>query len=621
MGPNRPRIRDAVVAFGRIPTKQRTAPFRGVFIAGESENTHIQGIVRIDAGYLLTHSDFERDWGRLVRIRQGEAFVETDLTVQRPAERGYYHPGGVQLVGDCLVVPIEHRHLKSSKIVLYDVSGGGVRNLFELERPDGTSAAGGSTFSVGGVEYVVLCAYGGSTDGVGVVDFYRSPSARFPELRHWFRATVDERHHQAFQLFASGADGERLFAIGLNKSFIGSDEAVLYEVQNVASPNPALIPVLKRRFRWYPNDGLRYGASIEVSETGDDFVLVSTGHRFYEQGGRSTAYVSTRQRGVTDQGATRADAEHRHLIVFGDSVLWGQGLQERNKCASLVAERLAIDRVVVSARSGAVIGAGGDLRYRDIEARDSARSSCGSDVPQRAPTILDQVATSTVDARDAAVVLVDGGINDVGLIRILNPFTTDDELKAEVDRHCFEDMRLLLQHVLHRFDSSDTQVVLTGYFPIFSRDSEKSMVSRFVEAMGASPHARSMTRSQRLAVADRVIHLAQLFWRESSNRLKDAVDSLRTDRLMFAGVPFRDENAMFASDAWLFGLGWTGRRLVPEDEVPAERLKQCRACYSGETFSRLKVARCSIASAGHPNLIGARQYASAVLNLLEPYRP
>jgi hypothetical protein len=63
----------------------------------------------------------------------------------------------------------------------------------------------------------------------------------------------------------------------------------------------------------------------------------------------------------------------------------------------------------------------------------------------------------------------------------------------------------------------------------------------------------------------------------------------------------------------LFNVHFDGTRLVPEDDVTAQHHQQCALCHLREPF---KVPAGDIASAGHPNLPGARQFADAILSVL-----
>ena len=292
-----------------------------------------------------------------------------------------------------------------------------------------------------------------------------------------------------------------------------------------------------------------------------------------------------------------------YLVVLGDSVTWGQGLRDRNKFSDQVAKHLSLDPRM-HAHSGATIGRG-----------DNQTGHCGPEAPHHYPTILQQLEVADEEPDRVKLVLVDGGINDISVQKLLSPLTTDKELRNLTRRYCLDDMFYLLQRVLDRFSGRDTKVVLTSYFPIFSNESDFRMVIRYLAELGLAPAPGIAGDDGQRAFALRSVELALLFWKESATRLAEAVQQTGSTRVRFANVPYTEANAMFTPNRWLFDVHFdtsTGR-LVPEDEVIQERHQQCRLCHLGNPGA---VSVCDIASAGHPNVAGAAQFARAVINVL-----
>src|SRR5512144_2274746 len=95
------------------------------------------------------------------------------------------------------------------------------------------------------------------------------------------------------------------------------------------------------------------------------------------------------------------------LTVFGDSVNWGQGLLTQHKFSTLVRERLARNgtplTVEMLAHSGATIGARGP----------ATRTRIDGEVPVSSPTVMEQVASYDGDPDDVAMIVLNGGINDI----------------------------------------------------------------------------------------------------------------------------------------------------------------------------------------------------------------
>lgn len=299
------------------------------------------------------------------------------------------------------------------------------------------------------------------------------------------------------------------------------------------------------------------------------------------------------------------------LAVFGDSVPWGQGLRDEHKAATLVANGLGTKfpgiQPVMLAHSGAVIG------------RAASCSSQGfpGEMPESCPSILQQIAAYSGDVESVPVVILDGGINDIDIRTILDPFTDSGDLSRDILQYCYHDMGYLLTQVKARFSHPDTKIVVTSYFPILSSASHLDLLLPLLEFMGV-PLPRfirfdPLTKSD--PVVAKIISLSMQFWRESSLRLGEAVNAVNSGtgpRCFFANVPFTENNSVFAAQPWLFGVG-PAPDFSAEDEVISLRRPQCDITFAGDLLAR---EQCYRASAGHPNVTGAAQFGQAILNAL-----
>jgi hypothetical protein len=126
------------------------------------------------------------------------------------------------------------------------------------------------------------------------------------------------------------------------------------------------------------------------------------------------------------------------------------------------------------AHSGAAIGAG------NTDAEDPVHP----EIPRSLPSILQQAesnvfsgALETVD-----VVLLDGGINDVGLSRLLHPGISSQDLASAVREHCFTNMLILLNRVTARF--TNARVVVSGYYQIVSEQTDILAAERLLIGVG-----------------------------------------------------------------------------------------------------------------------------------------
>jgi len=304
------------------------------------------------------------------------------------------------------------------------------------------------------------------------------------------------------------------------------------------------------------------------------------------------------------------------IVVLGDSVSWGQGLEEAQRASSLVAA--AVQRgegrgvhVHSRAHSGATIGVGDLVILPPLP----------GEVPTSYPTVLQQVEGYTDDPAGVELVLISAGINDIDVRRILDPTYDPRDLDPRVLRHCHDDMQELLSAALRRF--STAQVVVTGYFPILSRSSNLGLVEPLLAAMRA---AGSATGGLGLLGLDRILTNCAWFHERSDAALRSAVEEVNAaaislgavPRVAFATAPFTAQNAALAPQAWLYGLdvglGLGTDVLRPEDH-PAVAGPRWSACQvAGE--ERTDQLTCRLASVGHPNPEGARQYAEAILAAL-----
>ena len=294
-----------------------------------------------------------------------------------------------------------------------------------------------------------------------------------------------------------------------------------------------------------------------------------------------------------------------YLVTLGDSVHWGQGLRREHKLHALVeAELVKTHPGLVHhflAHSGAIIGIGATV----------ARQRVDGEVPIAYPTLVQQVDAFAGNPADVIAVLVNGGINDVDIRNILNPFVSQAALGAMIEEHCYDSMRALLEFILARFTNPAARVVVTTYYPILSPLSRPFGVPFLLANEGlALPSGLDP-----LAGTNIVIAKCMQFWQESTTALADAVAAanatLTRPRVVLADPGFTEDNAVFAGDPWLFGLA-NDPLLSPQDEVVAERHAACDLAFPVTDWAARQ--QCYRASAGHPNVKGARKYADAILD-------
>jgi lysophospholipase L1-like esterase len=287
------------------------------------------------------------------------------------------------------------------------------------------------------------------------------------------------------------------------------------------------------------------------------------------------------------------------LVVFGDSATWGQGLKREHTYSYSIANHYKLQEQMI-AHSGATIGVG------DGQSGPTA----DPEVPLARPTILQQVASFTGNPDEVAVIILDGGINDVDVRFILNPINSPKELRARTLRYCQDDMLTLLKEVTDKFRRSDLRIVVTSYFPILSSKSEPFKVPLLlaVHGIAMSPFATQKT------VFDKIVAQCQQFYTDSTAALKKAIQRCADIRVRFAAPPFGDDNAVFAPTPWLWGIK-SDLLFSPQDEVIQQRHAACNIAHDpGDLLGR---EGCYRASAGHPNRTGADQFAATIIDVLD----
>jgi len=299
------------------------------------------------------------------------------------------------------------------------------------------------------------------------------------------------------------------------------------------------------------------------------------------------------------------------IVVIGDSVLWGQGLLNSHKFAQIVANAFSPvaggdTPVEMFAHSGAIIDPMGTLADQG-----SRCSLISGEIPQSAPSIRAQ-ARSVPNPGSVDLLLMDGGINDVTVADIVNPILTMSDLNQAIQEACYTGMKTLLSEVLARFTSSTLRIVVTGYFPILSPQSDQSLFGDLLSIFGL----QSQFIVGKDIIAERMTVRCMTFWQQSDAALSRAVnESLGSAgpgrKLIYVPGPLREQNSLFAPTPWLFGLNRGG----PEDEVVAQRAASCGGCYN-QPVDFLQRKQCGLASVGHPNAAGEAAFANAILAAL-----
>jgi hypothetical protein len=287
----------------------------------------------------------------------------------------------------------------------------------------------------------------------------------------------------------------------------------------------------------------------------------------------------------------------KRIASLGDSVPWGQGLLESDKYDVFIAQTFnaTLQR---KAHSGATIGP------TLIE-----WGPADGEVPVPLPTIHDQCLNFTDSPKTIDLVLLNGGINDVDIRTILNPLVPPPIVSALIQKSCHDAMLDLLGTVAARFSNAAARIIVTGYYPILSDQSDPPSVLDFLGIHGIAPPPFLDTD----VVLGAVIARCLQFFEQSTAALQQAVADAGDARVAYVDAGFTAANSVFAPNALLWGLN-DDLELSPVDAVVDQRHRSCDAAF--EEIQVLEREQCYRASAGHPNPAGARQFANQILAAL-----
>jgi lysophospholipase L1-like esterase len=349
------------------------------------------------------------------------------------------------------------------------------------------------------------------------------------------------------------------------------------------------------------------------------------------------------------------------VLAFGDSVMWGQGLSEPDKFTSLVRDWLVMTLgmpvfLTNAAHSGAIVTQPPTpiLPAVAIAAVERSTATAGGvpnqygEVPNSFPTISYQgttIGAAQGNPNLVDLILVDGCINDVGVMTVLDPGISDNDLHARIFNAC-STQQLTLLSALHN-TYRNARIVVTGYFKIASTQSDISLLNVFAmrsgvpaEAIGATllgstvgavatssvaPLIDPLTGSLLAGVGVNVAldayrkvaddHSA-IFVRDSTTLLQQNVNSINQlgagTIAALAVPPFGDANAYAAPNSWLWRVPVAPNQL---DEAYSQRQATCQHVPANDpTYDGMK---CPFASMGHPNVTGAQRYALAIEGQLQ----
>jgi lysophospholipase L1-like esterase len=287
------------------------------------------------------------------------------------------------------------------------------------------------------------------------------------------------------------------------------------------------------------------------------------------------------------------------IVSIGDSVIWGQGLLPDEKFNTLVRQALPGGATLESAaHSGAVIGATG-----------ATGTPQPGEVPASRLSIIEQCDAYANSPDTVDLVLMNGGINDVGVANILNPFAVIPPLETRVAHACHDGMLVLLKKVSAKFSKPACKILVTGYYPILSALSDPLGVTKLLSLFGI---AVPPFVDKDLGFINPVLHRCEVFFQTSTQQLTAAIADAGDARIKFVPSGFTDANSVFVpGTSLLWGLNLDDD-MDPQDPVAAARHPLCDAAHPG-VLEIPEREQCYRASAGHPNVEGAVQFSKQIL--------
>ena len=326
------------------------------------------------------------------------------------------------------------------------------------------------------------------------------------------------------------------------------------------------------------------------------------------------------------------------MLVVGDSIMWGQGLQRERKfwwrIKCWLQEKTGREvRGKVEAHSGASIEtAGNELLY-----------SSNGEVPSFTPTVNQQVTVARQHYADPGavdLVLVNGCINDVDVRNLLNAATKLEPLEAGIKEACGGRMQRLLVRTAREFPNA--HLIVTGYYNIFSDETDHNRFTRMLVKNLTSRIRDEETMSDK-EMRRRLVAISDLWYRVSTDSLDNAVNAANSElgnpRIHFAEIDFDPEHAFAAPETLLWNFKFASTNLTglrqaiviitlgtaaykPNDQVREMRGKSCKEIYEqlkkkNETKQEKErressYLACRYASLGHPNQMGALIYTERI---------
>jgi hypothetical protein len=359
--------------------------------------------------------------------------------------------------------------------------------------------------------------------------------------------------------------------------------------------------------------------------------------RFLKQVVRTSGSILTLLFIFTMAGRISAqDPAPYEMLVVGDSHITGQGLHEQNKFYYLVKQWLQSEVFASSRKVNLKVKAHAGSRITVHKEELEKMQKLGDDIHKfhyveaniSTPSIMAQIDIAWNEYKDPAsvnLVMLSGCITDVLVADIVSPFYPERKLRERIHRFCGESMSSLLQDVTTTFPNA--QVVVVGYFPIASSDSDITTMAHYflniidfppkLHFLFTNPLSRQILKIFRKLIANR----SRLWLKESDREIRAAIAKtnagLDKPRVLFVQSPIPEKSTYGTKKSLVWEVGENHR---PNDETYDERLVECAKVFSEmkyQHYGRLSRKMCELSSVAHPNIEGSKAFADAIEKVLK----
>jgi hypothetical protein len=364
--------------------------------------------------------------------------------------------------------------------------------------------------------------------------------------------------------------------------------------------------------------------------------------RFLKQLGSFSAVFLTAPNLVFPSFDLRETSAPFEFLVIGDSLVWGQGLDEKDKFYTLTknwleSEIFAQKRAVnlkVKAHSGATL----TLSETEAEALRKAGKDetkyLPSEINVAFPSIKSQVdiALKEYEAEQkppeaVKLIMLSGSITDISVAAILNPFGDNKKLRSDIAKYAGDSMTDVLTHAAKTFPNA--LVAVLGYFPMISpQTSTHELFNFLLEAYGfprpLKPLANNLITKQLFKIIrQKAVKRARIWTELSTAKLQESVDKLNAGfnarRAVFVTAPITEETCFGTKNTLVFRMVRKGRI---EDRFYDRRKAQCKPLFKelkASTGIKYPIRFCEIAAVGHPNVEGSKAFFGAIKETVAPH--